>query len=169
MGIKTPPAYVHPSKAKRQNAGLKGSTPEAVESAERAKKEKGAESSIASVPGKTKQPSKPSAHTIRLVAHLPKSGVFPIYDKMIASDLSPKKTVLALIGRGFEALDASNLKPASYEFGGETVETNRTFRSEDFSLLSEKFDPFGILSKRALGVKIGEALMVRALKEMADD
>lgn len=169
MGIKTPPTYVHPSKTKKQNTSKKESTPETIESAEPAKKGKRAENPIVSVPGKAKQPSKPSTHTIRLVAHLPKSGMFPIYDKMIASDLSPKKTVLALIGRGFETLDASNLKPASYEFGGETVETNRTFKSEDFSLLSEKFDPFGILSKRALGIKIGEALMVQALKEMGDD
>lgn len=118
--------------------------------------------------GKTSQNSEQDTKTVRLVAQPPKAGEFAIYDEMIASGLTSKKAVLAMIGKGFEKLDANALKPVSYECEGEAIETNRIFRVEDLSALKEEFDPFGILSKRAIGKKIGEALLAKAIKEMGN-
>ena len=97
----------------------------------------------------------------RLVAYPPKSGEFAYYDEMIKSGVPEKQAVLALISRGLRDLKAKNLEVRLYQHEGVAVETNRKIAAEDMDDLTTIFDPFGILSKRALGQKIGEALFAR--------
>jgi len=168
MGIKKPPPYVHPGKAKKPTAIAKPETLAPVENTEKPDKEKSNEAVRPQTTRKSAVVSAEDTVTIRLVANPPKAGEFELYDQMIASGLSKKQAVQALMRKGFQNLDAKQLKPAAYEADGVAIETNRTFATSDVFALKQRFDQFGILSKRALGLKIGEALLVKAIKESGD-
>lgn len=167
MGIKQPPNYVHPNKKKEGKLPDRRKTDLSTQQANAlpTRKGNGKKSTIAS--------NEQSAETqvIRLVARPPLPGQVKLYDNMLAGGLSSKQALLGLLKRGFDEFN-SDLSTGKFVEGnpvlttdGKAVETTRSIDSEFLKRARAVFDPFGILSDRALGQKIGEAIIGRAKKD----
>ncbi len=110
-----------------------------------------------------------SSILIRLVAVPPAEGQIKIYDQMIAAGLAPKIAVLGLLKNGFKAFenvllsDRSIVPEFEYDSSDEkAIETHRSVSPELLLAAQTKFDPFGVLSRRALGMRIGQAILLSA-------
>lgn len=108
-----------------------------------------------------------SSILIRLVAIPPAEGQIKIYDKMIAAGMAPKAAVLGLLKNGFKAFENVLLSDQSaapeFEYDGldkKAIETHRSVSPEFLLAAQNKFDPFGVLSRRALGMRIGQAIIL---------
>ncbi len=64
------------------------------------------------------------------------------------------------------SMTSSNL---DYDHGNGFVETNWSLSADHANRFKSLFDPFGILTPRALGAKIGTAIIVLADKDQAND
>jgi len=84
---------------------------------------------------------------------------------MIKGGLSPKQAVLGILRRSFDQFEslvfAGKVSTLKTEIGkgGQAVETNRSVSKKFLAKAKEVYDPFGVLSKRALGMKIGEGIL----------
>lgn len=174
MGIKKVPfAYEHPNKRNPGTSGAETRNTASQATKERPNKKRG-KAQTEPKPSPKLAATKnalPSAILLRLVVKPPKSGLFPLYDEMIASGLSPKEAILGLLKRGFSQFEidiSSNEIVASnnkYEAHGGAIETTRTVDEAFLNSCRDIFDKFGLLSDRALGGKIGEAIFSRTAKE----
>ncbi len=155
MGIKKPDvAYEHPNKARNtdKSNSSKNSIPPAI---------------LATEIGAAKSPE--TMH-VRIIAHYPIAGAYEVFDRMCSANIDPKNAMLALLKKGipvFEERCANNeidkidilsqLKP-------EFIETTRALSKSTFETAKNHFDPFDVLSLRALGVKIGDAIFASVAK-----
>jgi len=177
MGIKKVPFdYEHPNKKKREK----------TDPAQRAA---APEESVV-VPKKEKRQAKPTqtdaakvansgefseTEMIRLVAYPPAAGQIKLYDIMITGGLTPKQAILGILKRYFGQFEglvfSGKVSIAKTEVGknGEAVETNRSVSKEFLARAKEVYDPFGVLSKRALGMKIGEGILHQAKVRGSND
>lgn len=155
MGIKKPNvAYEHPNKTKStdKSSTPKNSKPPAILAKE--------------------LPAPKTSETIhvRIIAHYPTEGACEVFDQMCEANIAPKTAMLALLKKGipeFEERCANNeidkidilsqLKP-------EFIETTRALSKSTFETAKNHFDPFDVLSLRALGVKIGDAIFASVAK-----
>lgn len=157
MGIKKPPTYVRPKKNQAAKPVSEKQTAQGLAKPNPANKEE----------GKSAQ--------FRLVARLPVRGSLPLYDRMLDSGLSPKEVILALLKHGLAQLDilsnysAKEVTALRYETEGKAIETNRLINEEFQLKLQELFDPFGALSARAVGQRVGEALIMLVAKEKENE
>jgi hypothetical protein len=165
MGIKQPPTYVHPNKRKTV-------TPEPVRRApqQAPKKEWPQKEKEGTELGKQRRLSLQSADKtirLRLVIYPPTNGQLPLYDQMIASGIEPKTALLGLLKRGFPAfekkLTAGSIKAPTndLDISGAPVDTTRNVSPQFIEAAKALFDPFEILSDRALGRKIAETILVQ--------
>lgn len=102
---------------------------------------------------------------IRLILYPPVSGQLPLYDEMIKSGLSANKVLLGLLKKGFLKFETDLLAgkfstpTIKLETDGKPVDTTRNVSSEFLNLAKELFDPYDILSDRALGQRVAEAVV----------
>lgn len=102
---------------------------------------------------------------IRLILYPPVSGQLPLYDEMIKSGLSANKVLLGLLKKGFLKFETDLLAgkfstpTIKFETDGKPVDTTRNVSSEFLNLAKELFDPYDILSDRALGQRVAEAVV----------
>lgn len=170
MALLKPKPYVHPNKRKRQDAEACTQTPTSDDSEEKAIKRNEEDCPKARPIGNLKAAvtqvvSKEEKVTIRLQVRLPQKGQLPLYDEMIASKLSHKQVVLGMLTKGLRSIanDATLLNQIkTYEPQLEFIETRRTIKAQLVTDMKGKFDQYDILSERALGQKIGEALLTLA-------
>lgn len=171
MGINKPPAYVHPNKRKRaaqpEEAITVGERPEDRQIAVKAKKPRAAIEKISSqqlTAGK-------KTVLLRLAAHPPSEGEFEFYDQLRASGLSSKDATLALLRQGNEKLakvanlSTSKFEVLSYKHEEGVVVTSRKVSDQLLADLKAGLDPHGVLTTRALAIKIGEAVLALTVKE----
>lgn len=168
MGINQPPGYVHPRKRKGAvRAQLETTEPAATDERPIRKKDRAG----AAKPNGKSASSNSETVLLRLAAHPPAKGEIALYDEMRESGLSDKDAILALLRHGTSKLSevAKLSKGAfaalSYQPREGVIETNRKISSDLHHVLKERFDPFGALTTRALAIKIGEAILVLAIKE----
>ncbi len=109
----------------------------------------------------------------RLAAHPPAHGEIKIFDIMVESGMSKKEALLALMRKGTSYLDQVGLvtaiceKDALYKRDvGNAIETNRIVDVSVWKKLKQRFDPFDVLTTRALGVRVGEAVIMIAVREL---
>lgn len=181
MGFKQPPSYEHPSKRKR---GLRAQkrTSEDVARTDRPLEGKASKCAVSVKP--TKSPrnaasgkSEAQAETVllRLAAHPPSKGQFKLYDDMRKSGLSDKDAILALLRKGtsklrdIAELSMSALDAMSYDADALVIETNRKIPSELLEKLKQNIDPYDALTKRALALKLGQAILVLTIKEKSNE
>lgn len=173
MGIKQPPNYVHPNKKKKEEkpnvdlmherAALK---PQSVAPVKRNKVSK---------PSKSFQTQSSEMILIRLVAKPPLPGQIKIYDDMVAGGLSSKQAILGLFKREFPKFVSDMLANKIGKENDVAVENSyavETTRGVDIKFIEKArsvFDPFGVLSDRALGQRIGEAIIFRSRKDEQHD
>ena len=171
MGIKQPPAYLHPKKNAGSDPALKQQTTARGQTSGNSVKKK--ESQRARLNELTKQALKPSEQPkelIRLVACPPMAGQITRYDEMVAHGLTPKQAVLGLFKQGFDAfktdLLTGRISPIENPIvsSGNAVETTRIVTLEFIQLAKSHFDPFDVLSNRALGQCIGEHILYQVTK-----
>lgn len=165
MGIKKVPfAYEHPKK-RTPGSSLPARQPivssDRPEHRHKEKKEE-IDGSAANI--------EPTKTTIRLVARIPLKGALPLFDQMCASGLSERKAVLGLFKLGFPKLgqDLTNSKSsveANYASHDTTVETTKTVPGTTMADLRQAIDPFGVMSDRAIGQRLGEAILWAAGQE----
>ena len=159
MGIKKLPfAYVHPNKNPANQDLL--SDPISVSPA------------TISVIRKTKvTPRFETAErvSVRLVVHFPKLGVSAEYDAMLKDKISSKRATLALLKRGLDQFEEQNLKSTSYSCETNYVETIRSIERSTYDLFKQKHDPHEIMSARALGKKLGTAILANYFARMKSE
>lgn len=163
MGIKQPPDYVYPKKRNRQAAGTEPQTKAPVEPVRPPIKKKRETRSDTSMPsGQSVQ--------LRLVIPSPAAGQLQLHDEMIAAGYTSKEALLGLLKKGFDrfeedlmadkiAVPADPLKP-----NGKPVDTTRNVSTQFFEKAKALFDPFDVLSDRAFGQRIGDAIIRSARK-----
>lgn len=172
MGIKTPPEYQHPSKRKRQGSG---SEPPATAQTEapvtplRKNEGDGRGRKVSSQKETLSQSD--STLIVRVVAYVPNPGELTKYDEMIRGGVASKDALLGLLRNARHKIDdlvkrsSKQVDSLTYESSTGFVETNWSLSSDIAAQLKSLFDPFGILTPRALGAKIGAAIIVLSEKE----
>jgi hypothetical protein len=177
MGIKKVPFnYEHPNKKKREKSEpAQQATAPAVsgvvpKTEKRQAKPKETDAAEVANTGELRE-----TEMIRLVAYPPLSGQIDLYDKMVKGGLSSKQAILGILKRNFGQFEdlvfSGKVSIAKTEVGknGEAVETNRSVSKEFLARAKEVYDPFGVLSKRALGMKIGEGILHQAKVRGSND
>lgn len=111
---------------------------------------------------------------IRLVSRIPTQGQLIIYDQMTKAGMSPSRTIRGLWKRDFSLLETQLEEGAvndldQMQFEKLSIETTRLVSTQFYNKAAKRFDPFGLLSKRALGQKIGEAVINLIRKEEVND
>jgi len=176
MGIKLPPAYEHPNKRKRRDVAPNSPTPELLKNKEIPKKNEKKE------PLKRRSSEALNAKTddnekviLRLVAYPPANGEFDLFDRMIASGITHRQAILALLRRGTDRLCevpetwGKSSGKASFERQGNPIETNRSVSANLHQQLKTTIDPFGVLTERAFGKIVGEAILAMELEESGNN
>jgi len=103
--------------------------------------------------------------SVRLLASIPKSGVSAEFDEMVGDNISHKTATLALLKKGLSMLEADGNKnsllvvDAKYPIENDYVETIRAIRRSTYEWVKNQYDPHDILSARALGAKLGTAIL----------
>ena len=155
MGIKKPDvAYEHPNKARNtdKSNSSKNSNPPAIPV-----KEIGA--------GKS-----PETMHVRIIAHYPIAGACEFFDQMCAANIDPKTVMLALLKKGIPVFEERCLKneideiEIQNQLKSDFIETTRVLSRRTFETAKKHFDPFDVLSLRALGAKIGDAIFASVAK-----
>jgi len=166
MAFKNAPVgYQHPrKKGKGNTAASKPSDGDSVETV--AVKERESSAAMVSKPDQQEVATTlPKSVLIRLVAMPPARGQIAKYDRMIDSGMIPKDAVLGLLKNGFPQFEETILsgsyqdKAVEYDRSETAVETHRSVSLELYEAAKTRFDPFDICSKRALGLKIGTAII----------
>lgn len=167
MGLTKPSVkYEHPRKRNAQEAGTVSKTIVSVP-------EEKSDTGFAGAAIKKKKGDEPRASTsshkkhaqIRLVIYPPVAGQLPLYDEMISSGVAPNKALLGLLKKGFPKFEADLLAgkvtvPATeLATNGKPVNTTRNVSTEFMNLAKDLFDPYDILSDRALGQRVAEAIV----------
>ena len=89
---------------------------------------------------------------------------------MIDGGVSPRQAILGLLKRGFAEFEADlrsgkvSGSANSYQTEDEVIETTRSVDETFVASCKQVFDKFDVLSNRAVGSKIGEAIFCRAAK-----
>ena len=159
MGIKKLPfAYVHPNK----NSANQDLSVDPI-----------------SVPPRTKPiikktKVKPHVETaervsVRLVVHFPKPSVSAEYDAMVKDKISSKHATLALLKRGMDRLEGQKLESMSYSCETDYVETIRSIERSIYERFKQQHDPHEIMSARALGKKLGTAILANYFARMKSE
>ena len=172
MGIKQPPAYVHPNKRKATPGEPVRRVTEQASKTGRPKREK-----ERSAPVKQARATKGNAEKtiqLRLVMYPPTSGQIPLFDQMIASGFAPKAALLGLLKRGFPVFEKKLLEGSIKALADDLdtmdtpIDTTRNVSPQFLKAAKTLFDPFGVLSDRALGRKIAETIVSQIGKEGSD-
>jgi len=102
---------------------------------------------------------------VRIIAHYPVKGNIRPFDLMIDAQIEPKTAILSLLKKGIpvfenicasQSIDDINIE---YEQEPDYVETTRAMSATVFAEARRHFDPFDVLSKRALGGMIGKVIL----------
>ena len=163
MPIKKPGAYVHP---KRKDQPAQTLDPEA-RPAEPAPKPRPVRRSPAAQATKL---SNEKTEQFRLVVYPPVEGQIPLYDEMIKAGILSNRVLLGLLKKGFGAFEADLLagkitaENGEFETHGKPIDTTRNVSPRFVAVARETFDPFGILSDRALGRCVAETILRNAQK-----
>ena len=102
---------------------------------------------------------------IRLVLYPPSVGQLSLYDEMINSGVPANKALLGLLKKGFPKFESDllagkiSVHKVELEKGGKPVDTTRNVSVEFFKRAKETFDPYDILSDRALGQRVAETIV----------
>jgi len=154
MGItKVPFEYIHPKRKKE--AGDAGAL-----SKEDSSKKLSNKSDARAAPANADE-----TVSVRLIAYFPCPGVSDDFDAMIEGGVSHKLATLAFLKRStafFEAQISTNdliIEAPSYPCETEYVETIRMIRRSTFEWAKKQYDPHTILSARALGTRLGTAIL----------
>lgn len=172
MGIRTPPEYEHPSK--REGRGSKN---EQLTSARAEKTEIPIRKKEGDERGPNPRLLKPASVApgeqvhLRVVAYEPRPGELKRFDEMIGGGITNKDALLGLLRNARHKIDdlakrsSKQVDDLTYDHGSEYVETNWSLSERVVGQLKSVFDPFDILTPRALGAKIGAAVIVLNDKE----
>lgn len=172
MGLIKPDTYVHPNKREKQDVPEKATAGQTVKDPKVAVKKKKVEERT-DKPNRSEPKIEVESTTVllRLVARVPANGQIKLFDDMIDEGLSPKEIILGIWKREFgniETLisdhDFKSTTPLEFE-NRKAIETTRKVTSELLISIQSKIDPFNILTERALGQKLGEAILIHSGKE----
>ncbi len=170
MGIKQPTgAYVHPGKRKRAPDVPKG--PSVIPAAKGRIPVKKKREAVARPVARCRRKSR----MVRLVVYPPAPGQIPLFDRMIAAGYSSRQALLGLLKKGFSQFENDLLNdkvtaPADQlNTEGKPVDTTRNVEAEFIQKAKDIFDPFDMLSNRALGHRIGETIIRSVSKDYAND
>lgn len=105
----------------------------------------------------------------RLVVYFPKPGVSAEYDAMLKDKISSKRATLALLKRGMDRFEEQNLESTSYPCETDYVETIRSIERSTYDLFKQQHDPHEIMSARALGKKMGTAILSNYFTHMKSE
>lgn len=164
MGIKQPPAYTYPKKRKRQAQQPEQPTAAPVETARPPIKKKGERTSATKV-------TNDGAVQLRLVIPSPAPGQLKLHDELSTAGYTSKQALLGLLKKGFDRFEADLLSgavavpTAPLETKGKPVDTTRTVSPEFIAKAKALFDPFDVLSDRAFGQRVGDAIIRMARKD----
>ena len=174
MGITKPSAYVHPKKRKpptHEIASAELSDERAKASTGKAgganKKKKGMgvsrDNGCAAYAVERVQ--------LRLIISPPVSGQLEIFDEMIKANYPKNKAVLGLLKKGFPKFEtdlfAGKIKVSQDGLAteGKAVDTTKAISADFLCKVKELYDPFDVLSERALGQRVAEAILRSCAKE----
>ena len=167
MGIKTPPSYQHPSKRKRLDQRQEPQTSTRIERAPKPnKRKKGDALTRPAVTPTTSAELSVETVRVRVVAYDPLPGEINRFDDMINADIPVKGALLGLLRKSKDQIDSlvklspRDIEALTFEHGRIFVETNWALPAEKAEKLKRIFDPFGILTPRSMGAKIGAAVIV---------
>ena len=153
---KVPFDYVHPRK--KQVEGSSGKLPQPAQVECMQPKTKSILPTFAVLPIETV--------SVRLLAPFPKQGVSAEYDAMINDKISRKLATLALLKRGMELFEKQNMERTSYSCETDYVETIRSIERSTYDQFKRNHDPHEIMSARALGKKLGSAILANYFARM---
>lgn len=152
---KVPFDYVHPKKKQSEDSSEKSSVP--------VRSERGLPKTTSTLPALVAKPDE--TVSVRLLASFPKPGVSADFDEMVGDNISHKVATLALLKKGLSMLDAEGntnsllAENANYPIEGDYAETVRSIRRSTYDWAKSQYDPHGILSARAIGAKLGNAIL----------
>ncbi|MFK5980838.1 MAG: hypothetical protein QM488_18340 [Rhizobiaceae bacterium] len=152
---KVPFDYVHPKKKLSDDSSEKSPVPTRSEHVQQV--------TISILPARVVQPDE--TISVRLLASFPSPGVSAEFDEMIGDNISPKIATLALLKKGSSLLETEGgIKAISgedvhYLNEGDYAETVRSIRRSTYDWAKSQYDPHDILSARALGAKLGNAIL----------
>lgn len=163
MAIKKVPfSYVHPRKKQAEDSPEKLPVSDQTESMQQ--KTISILPALATLSGETV--------SVRLLASFPKPGVSAEFDEMIGDNISHKVATLALLKRGLSLLEGKNnahellAVAENYRADNDYVETIRSIQQSTYDWAKKQFDPHDILSARALGAKLGNAILSHYLSRL---
>lgn len=172
MGLIKPDTYVHPNKRRQLDVTSKATAGQTVKDPKVAVNKEKIEKRTDN-PNRSEPKIEAESETVllRLVARVPANGQIKLFDDMIDEGLSSKEIILGIWKREFgnlgaliSDLDFKSTTPLEFE-NRKAIETTRKVTSDLLVSIQSKIDPFNILTERALGQKLGEALLIQAGKE----
>lgn len=176
MGITKPLGYEHPNKRKRRISEEDAEGPTHVEAQQLPKKkERGAEKRRVEPSAATSIAETRKCAVVRLLVYPPAKGQVAVYDEMIEAGIAPRTAILGLLKRGFGDFQAAvmqgSIKPLQFDVPSDeaAIETTRQVSPEFVANVKSIFDPFGILSDRALGRTMGETIIAAADRTIERD
>lgn len=163
MEFKKPPSsYVHPRK--KSKLSVETLKPE-LSANDVGKKSTAIPKSTKSIKQRSSMSREQDFIMLRLLAPIPKMGECNTFDKLIDSGLSSKDAALGLLKKGFDDFEQKissgtyMISPNVFTISKDIVETNRRSPLAFYNSAIEFFDPYELLTKRALGLKIGTAIL----------
>ena len=151
MPIKQPNAYVHPKRRRKVEPSSDQPEPAPVR--------KKSQTSTTPKTGHDK------TEQFRLVLYPPVSGEVPVYDAMLKAGFPANRALLGLLKKNFDAFEA-NLLAGKITSAAEELKTQgnpvATMRNVSPLFIEEArktFDPFDVLSGRALGRRVAEHIL----------
>ncbi|MDD9908656.1 MAG: hypothetical protein OXR62_03095 [Ahrensia sp.] len=168
MGITKPRGYEHPNKRKRRISEEETEGPAHVEAQRIPEKKKGVGKWHVKPPAVTSGAETRKCVVVRLLVYPPAKGQVAVYDEMIEAGIAPRTAILGLLKRGFGDFHAAvlkrSIKPLQFDILSDEapIETTRRVSPEFITTAKCIFDPFGILSDRALGRTMGETIIAAA-------
>jgi len=175
MGITKPLGYEHPNKRKRRKSEEQTEVPAHVEAKRIPEKKKGVGKRRVGPPAAPSIAEIRKSAVVRLVVYPPAKGQIAVYDEMIEAGIAPRSAILGLLKRGFDdfhtAVMKGSIKPSRFDVlsDGALIETTRQVSPEFVTTAKSIFDPFGILSDRALGRTMGETIIAAADRTIERD
>ena len=174
MGITKPDTYVHPKKCKPPTHEIV-----TAETSEQTVSETTGGAGGTNKKKKGMSVSRPNVSStrgeervqLRLIISPPVSGQLEIFDQMIKANYPSNKAVLGLLKKGFPKFEADRfagkIKVSEDELAtkGKAVDTTKAVSPKFLRQVKELYDPFDVLSERALGQCVAEAILRSVAKE----
>lgn len=164
MGILKPPKkYVHPRKHRYGTEKTDATALPPISEKVSSDKIVGTQEDKPTDKAQYQKNDNPKTELFRLVIYPPVGGVVPVYDQMLEAGINPRQALLGLLKKGFTQFEADLLNGKieitidHWETDGQPIDTTRNVEPDFIVNARKVYDPYGIISDRALGRIVAEA------------